>query len=323
MLIFSVIKQLDVQSTLASSTMSPQSLEQAKNWIEQCCYHHGKHQQLRGTPSLPTRLVRVSKDAKASALSACLVNGSSLPTSTPYLTLSHAWGTVEFTKLTRQNISQFEQSIAIHRLTRAFKDALYVTSELGFQYVWIDCLCIIQDDLEDWMRESKKMGMVYSGAACNISSSAFKNGVHGFMPAQRKSNPAPPTVQIQCSKDQGPVSQSVGGRDFVILEASPWDDIWHGPLFKRGWVLQEQILVILSRALCQDAVYADIDRLNERSNLVKTKYIGSANTCSRMKSCHEDGQLPHCTHICGLILPWKRGISHFGNFPSRICYQKR
>ncbi len=45
-------------------------------------------------------------------------------------------------------------------MSQAFKDAIVLTRELGLKYIWIDSLCIIQDDLLDWENESCKMGNV-------------------------------------------------------------------------------------------------------------------------------------------------------------------
>ncbi len=47
-----------------------------------------------------------------------------------------------------------------------FRDAVTVTRGLGIKYIWIDSLCIIQDDDEDWENESRRMEQVFSAAYC-------------------------------------------------------------------------------------------------------------------------------------------------------------
>jgi hypothetical protein len=42
-----------------------------------------------------------------------------------------------------------------------FFDATIITRELGYRYLWIDSLCIVQDFLEDWEAESQNMGNIY------------------------------------------------------------------------------------------------------------------------------------------------------------------
>jgi hypothetical protein len=49
------------------------------------------------------------------------------------------------------------------------RDAVRVAETLGLRYLWIDRLCIIQDDGEDWARESSQMFNIYEGAVLTIS----------------------------------------------------------------------------------------------------------------------------------------------------------
>lgn len=52
-------------------------------------------------------------------------------------------------KLTSGNMDSLYKKIPIKELTKTFVDALMVTQALGLQYIWIDSLCIIQDDNDD------------------------------------------------------------------------------------------------------------------------------------------------------------------------------
>ena len=52
---------------------------------------------------------------------------------------------------------------------------MLVTRALGFRYVWIDSLYIVQDSASDWQRESSLMGSVYSGGAINIAVDAAED----------------------------------------------------------------------------------------------------------------------------------------------------
>jgi hypothetical protein len=50
-------------------------------------------------------------------------------------------------------------------LPQTFKDAIHICRKLGIYRLWIDALCIIQDDLKDWEIESAKMASIYAGAS--------------------------------------------------------------------------------------------------------------------------------------------------------------
>lgn len=52
-------------------------------------------------------------------------------------------------KLTKDNIDILHKEIPIKKITKTFVNALTVTQALGLQYLWIDSLCIVQDDTED------------------------------------------------------------------------------------------------------------------------------------------------------------------------------
>ena len=66
-------------------------------------------------------------------------------------------------------------------IPKTFQDAIIVTHFLGFQYLWIDSLCIIQDDLNDWAEESAKMSTIYADATLTIAASAAPDDTHGFL----------------------------------------------------------------------------------------------------------------------------------------------
>lgn len=86
-----------------------------------------------------------------------------------YLTLSHRWGNHPKTETIKANIHRFKQALPMDELPQTFKDAIIVTRQLGFQYLWIDSLCIIQHDKEDWLRESAKMGDIFESSSCTLA----------------------------------------------------------------------------------------------------------------------------------------------------------
>jgi hypothetical protein len=79
----------------------------------------------------------------------------------------------------RNNPEKFRVRIPLEGLTETFKDAIHTNRFLGLQYLWIDSLCILQDDPDDWMRESPSMSSVYGGATINIATSGAVDGSLG------------------------------------------------------------------------------------------------------------------------------------------------
>jgi hypothetical protein len=82
-----------------------------------------------------------------------------------YACLSHRWDprTPEVA-LTKSRLDKFKQGIELNSLYPMLVSAIYVVRQLGVAYLWIDCLCIVQDDEQDWHREAMSMGDVYGNA---------------------------------------------------------------------------------------------------------------------------------------------------------------
>ncbi|RSL50987.1 hypothetical protein CEP54_011653 [Fusarium duplospermum] len=70
---------------------------------------------------------------------------------------------------TKSNIDELKRGIDIQRLPRTVVDAIKVASHLSIRYIWVDRLCIIQDDPGDWARESRDMWAVFANALLTIS----------------------------------------------------------------------------------------------------------------------------------------------------------
>jgi hypothetical protein len=81
---------------------------------------------------------------------------------------------LQFLKLLKENVVSFSQAIAVEQLPRTFRDALEITWKLDLEYIWIDSLCIIQDDVRDWQIESGRMSAVYGGSYINIAASSAR-----------------------------------------------------------------------------------------------------------------------------------------------------
>jgi hypothetical protein len=243
-----------VPNQVESSTRSSETFSQIKQWINICLSEHPECRRSTDHRVLPTRLVRAERTGTSFEVKANICRGDTLPKETPYLTLSHCWGKTKFLTTTRANLSSFELSIPVDGLSRTFRDALFATVNLGFQYIWIDSLCIVQDDTDDWERESRLMQEVYKNASCNISASGSPDGMTGFISAQREIDPAPVIIdsgnQSLDAEDSTP--REACGETYHLAYAHPWRGLKRGPIFLRAWTLQEQLLVsiLVPKLIC-------------------------------------------------------------------------
>jgi hypothetical protein len=143
-------------------------LDIAKEWMDECCKNH-KDCNKKENNALPTRLISIAGDDLR------LVSTVDWQTKPPYSTLSHRWGDESFLKLTEQNHDSFLKVIPNEELPKTFRDAVHISQRLGLDYLWIDSLCILQGDIEDWRREAALMSSVYGGSSINIAASSAVN----------------------------------------------------------------------------------------------------------------------------------------------------
>jgi hypothetical protein len=143
-------------------------LDIAGGWMDQCQKDH-KDCNKKEENALPTRLISIAGDDLK------LVSTTGWQTKPPYSTLSHRWGDERFLKLTEQNHDAFLEAIPKEEFPKTFKDAIYISQRLGLDYLWIDSLCIVQGNIEDWRREAALMSSVYGGSYINIAASSAVN----------------------------------------------------------------------------------------------------------------------------------------------------
>ncbi|KAI0532973.1 heterokaryon incompatibility protein-domain-containing protein [Xylaria digitata] len=92
-----------------------------------------------------------------------------------YICLSHCWGNAESIKTTNRNITNHAIGISWSDLPRVYCDAITFCRELEVQYLWIDSLCIKQDDEEDWVEESSKIASIYENSYITLAATSSRN----------------------------------------------------------------------------------------------------------------------------------------------------
>lgn len=182
--------------------------------------------------SLPSRIIDVGQDIAGvyTAPRVLITNGEHAE----YLALSHCWGGDIACKLTTINLDQFASRIPWTILPKNFQDAITVTRRLGFGYIWIDALCILQDSESDWSKESASMEQLYENATITISALASMSSEAGILRENIVISSLPTVVLPMNSEDDG-VQQ-------IAVRHDELHDAFEGPLNERGWTLQETIL---------------------------------------------------------------------------------
>ena len=157
--------------------------ETIRGWLKHC---RGRHTSCRGSDTLgsdqqPGRFINVG-DLSVPMSSARVHLEKSDGRVERYLALSYCWGGYVPKQTTTRNLKTYHESLPFDELPETFRDAIELTRSLGFQYLWIDALCIIQDSREDWEAESKKMGRIFRRASIVLASSHAENPTSGLFP---------------------------------------------------------------------------------------------------------------------------------------------
>jgi hypothetical protein len=112
------------------------------------------------------------------------------------------------------------------------QDAIKATRQLGVRYLWVDCLCIVQNDLVDWERESANMGDTFRHAYITIAATSATSMSEGFLQRPKCRTISISDISLN-TEDQVNLRYPMLLRQDIILE-SEWN--------RRGWVFQERKL---------------------------------------------------------------------------------
>lgn len=154
-------------------------------------------------------------------------------------------------------IAKLQFGTEIDKLPRTFIEAFTVCLKLGYRYILIDSLCIIQDDDDDWQAEASFMGNIYAYADLNISATGAKDSDSGLF-VQREANLVTP-IKVIISEPGSPFSPG----SYNILDPQVWSaGVSEAPLNSRGWVFQERLLARRVLHFGQDQLYFECQQKN-------------------------------------------------------------
>jgi len=154
---------------------------------------------------------------------------------TPYMTLSHCWGTAIFLKPTTTNIEYLKKVFRIRELPKTFQETIMDSREFGVRYLWIDALCIVQDSAEDWHHAAAKMMKVCQNSHCNIATTGASDSEQGCF-FQRDPFLKFPVLFKSHWRNARNLSYHFVSTRFWAYQVDK------APLNARGWVLQERLL---------------------------------------------------------------------------------
>lgn len=213
------------------------SLNRAAAFIQHCVDTHQSRCQPPEGP-LPTRVLDVLTLWSEQKIK--LIETKSSYVEGKYVALSHCWGgNAGHLKTTRQSLPRHLAGISMAEMPLNFQHAIKVTQHLAIRYLWIDSLCICQDDPDDWAREAAAMAGLYSRAHVVIAADSAAGSSAGFL-----NRPKRTYVPVQLSLSNGESLSAVAYTSPPQLTVQPetWMHLDAEPISQRGWTLQERLL---------------------------------------------------------------------------------
>ena len=145
----------------------------ARRWISACENNHGDTCNPRWNLSATTAISGLEVLRLVDVVNGCLVEARS---PCRYLTLSYVWGGVNNVRLTSSNKAFLMEKGVLRTiwrlLPRTIRDAIEVVKALGESLLWIDALCLVQNDRFDMRNGIEVMDLIYERAAlCIVAAS--------------------------------------------------------------------------------------------------------------------------------------------------------
>lgn len=243
-----------------------------KQWLDTCFRRHPKCRKgLSGVNFrwlelniLPSRVVDVGLGG-SSQVRVVETNGKR----GRYCALSYCWGPPapndNRTTLRSDTLDMFLQALPVPELPRTIQEAIDVTRRIGISYLWVDRLCIIQNNDADTKKECDQMCNIYEGAFLTLATLGDDTGTKGFF-LDREVLDHPTTViheaeneeqplwrvKLPCRIKDKPLGEAYLGNALNSFSDNPRPDRDSKSCFDqeleasrwvtRGWILQERLL---------------------------------------------------------------------------------
>lgn len=211
-------------------SISAKTFQLARGWLQKCTHEHA------GCPKptsdfMPTRLLLISEHSGQFRVRLVTSTDSEIQ-NRPYVTLSYCWGGAQSFTACKDNLDALTQGLSAGVLPQTLQDAIKTTHMLHFEYIWIDSLCIVQDDAQNMAREIAQMPMIYSQATVTIAATRAQSSIKGFL----QDRITPKDIRANCRLPFRDIEGRLGS--VVALTLHPKIDY----LDTRAWTLQEMFL---------------------------------------------------------------------------------
>lgn len=203
----------------------------------------------------PTRLIHIGsrRESGLIRLVDSHAHAEMNDTSPPYLALSYCWGGKAPSLITtKSNYAHLQTSISYSALPKTYQDTVRVARALSIRYIWIDALCIIQDDVADWEHESQMMAEIFRNSLVTVIPLCAASSNDGFLERN-------PSIKVNYHSSEWNINGSYFIRHMPFSYVNAESAIRAAPSFSdrpvslelhsshwqtRGWTFQEDMFAM-------------------------------------------------------------------------------
>lgn len=233
-----------------------------KLWLRRCENNHSLCSRWN-EDSYPPGLVLIDADQM------CLVPTTHKPAR--YIALSYVWGYVAQPTLTKAVLETWMSDGQLRNVDvpQTIRDAIHLVQNIGYRYVWVDALCIVQDDAASRHAQISQMHEIYLHADMTIVAADGDNCSEGLPGVTLGKDRVYKHHRYELpgflSLMRVPSSTKYG------IEMSPWRT--------RGWTFQEELcsrrtLVLLPEVIlfsCASAVWREDIQLEAKETCPRSE----------------------------------------------------
>jgi hypothetical protein len=217
----------DSSKNFIGRLINPDEIEigQIKQWLDECQFHHGPLcNEASWLPSLEQPVSLKVLDVHT----LCVVKA---PKDCQYVALSYVWGATSIPqpRIIGSDTNTPDYSGVCENLPRTIQDAILLTRKLGKTYLWVDSLCISQEDDRDKIEQIGNMDTIYGLASFTIVAAAGSDanaGLPGVRPGSRSIR------QIERTVQKLRLTSTHSAK--IPVDLSQWN--------RRAWTFQERLL---------------------------------------------------------------------------------
>ncbi|KAF2677527.1 HET-domain-containing protein [Lentithecium fluviatile CBS 122367] len=230
----------------------------SRSMIGECLANHSRCRHIKPT-TLPRRVLDVMTDNTSKGIplheSAPNDDDDDRYENGEYLALSYCWGTGRgIPQTTSKTLQAHKKGIPWKSLPRTFQEAILLTRSRGFRWLWIDALCIVQDDASEKFQESLRLDEIFGNAFLTIAATSAVDPTKGLF------LPKPQSFKIQGTDSKGslakiyvreqpphysfkaPFNEGAHMNDWELPFNTSKEANLHTPLLKRAWAYAERLL---------------------------------------------------------------------------------